>query len=103
MTRYMDLHDEWMKNPDYAREYDALEAEFSLAEALIQARLEAGLTQTDLATRMQTTQSVIARLEGGSTLPSTRTLRRIAAATGTTLRISFEPGPTRPAAQRNAS
>lgn len=90
----MDLHDGWMKDPVYAREYDALEAEFSLAEALIQARLKAGLTQTDLAARMQTTQSVIARLEGGSAVPSTRVLKRIAAATGTRLKISFESGPT---------
>ena len=90
MTRLSDLHEKWLKDPDYVREYRALEGEFTLAESLIQARLKAGLTQSDLAARMHTTQSVIARLEGGSSFPSTRTLKRIAEATGTRLRISFE-------------
>lgn len=91
MTRLPDLHQKWLENPEYARDYEALRAEFTLAESLVQARLRAGLTQSDLAARMHTTQGVIARLEGGSSLPSTRTLRRIAEATGTRLRISFEP------------
>ena len=91
MTRVLDLHRKWLGDTDDAREYAALDEEFSVAEAVIRARLEAGLTQTDLAARMHTTQSVIARLEGGSSLPSTRTLKRIAEATGTRLRISFEP------------
>jgi transcriptional regulator with XRE-family HTH domain len=60
-----------------------------LASALIEARAKAGLTQEQLAKRMQTTQAVVARLESGRVQPSTRTLRRLAAATGTRLRISF--------------
>ena len=91
MTRVLDLHERWRDDPDYVREYEALESEFSLAHALVKARLTAGLTQTDLAMKMHTSQSVIARLEGGSSLPSTRTLKRIAEATGTRLQISFEP------------
>jgi len=54
-------------------------------------RATAGLTQQQLAQRMATTQSVIARLESGRTRPSTQTLERLAAATGTRLKISFEP------------
>ncbi len=95
MTRILDLHRQWLADANYAREYEALEKEFSLARAVAQARLGAGLTQTDLAARLQTTESAIARLEGGSSVPSTRTLKRIADATGTRLRISFEPDPTR--------
>jgi len=53
----------------------------------------AGLTQEQLAERMHTTQAVIARLESGRVKPSTRTLERLAAATGMRLRISFEPAP----------
>ena len=90
MTRVLDLHELWLKDTDYARDYAALEEEFSLAEALIAARLQAGITQAELAERMHTRQSTIARLESGRALPSTRTLRRIAEATGTHLRISFE-------------
>ena len=84
---------EWRKDPNYVAEYDALEDEFSLAAALIEARARAGLTQQQLADRMHTTQAVIARLESGRVKPSTRTLERLAAATGMRLRISFEPIP----------
>ncbi|MBK7927002.1 MAG: helix-turn-helix transcriptional regulator [Bryobacterales bacterium] len=65
------------------------------ARAVIEARTAAGLTQEQLAERMATTQSVIARLEGGRARPSTQTLKRLALATGTRLKISFEPTPTR--------
>ncbi|MYL84690.1 hypothetical protein GTA51_16370 [Desulfovibrio aerotolerans] len=43
---------------------------------------------------MHTKQTVIARLESGRVMPSTRTLQRFAIATGTKLKISFDPGPT---------
>ena len=82
---------EWRNDPKYVEAYDALEGEFSLAAALIEARAHAGLTQQQLAERMHTTQAVIARLESGRVKPSTRTLERLAAATGMRLRISFEP------------
>ena len=82
---------EWRKDPKYVEAYDALEDEFALAAALIEARARAGLTQQQLADRMHTTQAVIARLESGRVKPSTRTLERLATATGMRLRISFEP------------
>ena len=83
-----------MKKPDYRREYAALEEEFSLTAALIEARSRAGLTQEQVAQRMKTTQAVIARLEGGGRKPSTRTLEKYAEATGSRLKISFEPADT---------
>ena len=91
MTKVRDLHEEWMKDADYRKAYAAQEQEFDLARALIDARARAGLTQKQLAARMKTTQSVIARLEGGRVYPSARTLERFARATGTRLKISFEP------------
>ena len=90
-TRVDDLHKDWMKDPKYRREYQALEEEFSLTAAMIEARSRAGMTQEQLARRMKTTQAVVARLEGGGTRPSTRTLERYARATGNRLRITFEP------------
>lgn len=89
--RVDDLHKDWLKNPEYRREYEALEEEFSLVAALIEARTRAGLTQEQVAQRMNTTQAVIARLEGGGSKPSTRTLERFAEATGSRLKITFEP------------
>lgn len=82
---------EWEKNPEFKAAYDALEDEFALAGALIKARGDADMTQEEVAKAMGTTQAVIARLESGRVMPSTRTLKRFAAATGTTLRFSFEP------------
>lgn len=81
----------WRKDPAYVAAYDALEEEFQLAAALIKARGDADMTQEDVAKAMGTTQAVIARLESGRGMPSTRTLQRYAKATGTRLRISFEP------------
>lgn len=91
MTRLKDLHETWMAEAGYRDAYDALADEFELARAMIQARAKAGLTQEELARRMDTSQSVIARLETGRSKPSARTLERFAKATGTSLRIRFEP------------
>lgn len=91
MTKVKDLHQKWMKSKEYRKVHEELAAEFEIARAVIDARVTAGLTQEQLAQRMDTTQSVIARLESGRTRPSTQTLERLAAATGTRLKISFEP------------
>jgi ribosome-binding protein aMBF1 (putative translation factor) len=91
MTKVSELHQKWMKNKDYRDAHEELGPEFALARAVIHARVTAGLTQEQLAQRMNTTQSVIARLESGRTRPSTQTLERLAEATGTRLHISFEP------------
>lgn len=79
------------KVPDtLSASYDELGPELELARSVIEARTGAGLTQDQLAKRMKTTQSVIARLESGRTRPSTKTLAKLAQATGTRLKISFE-------------
>ena len=71
-----------LANPEVKAEYDALAPEFEIAAELVKARLRAGLSQAELAIRMGTSQSAIARLESGQTLPSTKTLLRYAEATG---------------------
>ena len=81
----------WKKDPRFVAAYNALEAEFALAASLIKARSEADMTQEQVAQAMGTTQAVVARLESGKVLPSTRTLERFAKATHSRLRISFEP------------
>lgn len=80
----------WLKNPSVRKAYDALEEEFAMAQAFIAARARAKLTQQQVAKRMGTTQAVVARLESGRVMPSTRTLERFAAATGHRLKIQFE-------------
>jgi len=61
---------EWMKDPEFRAEYDALEEEFALASALIHARSEADMTQEEVARAMGTTQAVVARLrKAGASCP----------------------------------
>lgn len=91
MARITDLHRKWMKEPKCRNAYEALEEEFVLASAVIDARNRAGLTQQELAQKMGTTQPAVARLESGRVRPSMRTLERLAAATGSRLLIRFEP------------
>jgi ribosome-binding protein aMBF1 (putative translation factor) len=90
MSKVKDLHRKWMKDKKYRKAHEELAPEFELARAVIAARAYAGLSQEELAERMDTTQPVIARLESGRVRPSTRTLARLAAATGTRLKITFE-------------
>ena len=90
MSKVRDLHAEWMKDPAYQAEYERLAPEFDLAPVLIEARIQAGLTQAELAQQMNTTQSVVSRLESGCQWPSFRTLNKFAQATGMRLKISFE-------------
>jgi len=91
MARIAEIHKRWMEEPEYRKAYEALEGEFSLAKAVLEARNRVGLTQAELARKMGTTQPVLARLEGGRARPSMRTLERLARATGTRLLIRFEP------------
>jgi len=91
MARITDLHKKWMKEPKYRKAYEALEEEFALASAVIDVRNRAGLSQKELASKMGTTQPVVARLESGRVRPSLRTLQRLAQATRSRLLISFEP------------
>jgi ribosome-binding protein aMBF1 (putative translation factor) len=91
MTKLSTLVARWRKEPGFQEAYDALEEEFAYIDLFIRARAAAGLSQAQLARRMKTTQSVIARLEGGRVKPSTRTLQKLAAATGHKLKISLEP------------
>ena len=68
-----EIEAELVKDPEFRAAYDALAPAFDLAHTVIAARASQGLTQAELATRMNTTQSYIARLESGKVLPSMRT------------------------------
>jgi|LauGreDrversion2_6_1035139.scaffolds.fasta_scaffold36265_1 transcriptional regulator with XRE-family HTH domain len=91
MTKITDLHKQWLKRPDYKKAFDDFQAEFELARHIIQTRINSGLSQEELAKKMETSQSSIARLESGTSLPSMRTLTKFAKATNTEINISFKP------------
>jgi len=89
MTKIAALKKRLMQNPAFEAEYAAADAEFALIEALVKARTHANLSQAELAKRIGTTQSAVARLEGGHVSPSLSTLRRYAEATGARLQIDL--------------
>lgn len=90
MERMLNKLPKLMADPEFAAAYNESAKEFALAREIITARVEAGLSQQELADRMATTQSVIARLESGRHLPSIATLKKLAKATGTRLSIHLE-------------
>ena len=102
MTTAAELHERWSRDADYRKAYEGLGPEFEVAHALIEARTRAGFTQAELAARMKTTQSAVARMESGRVPPSMRTLKKVARATGTRLRIRFEQGEESRAPERAA-
>ncbi len=90
MNNITNLKKQWLKNPDFSAAYDGMADEFELASAVIKARASAGFTQEELAKRMDAKQSLVARLESGGQNTTVKTLLRVAEATGTHLKISFE-------------
>ncbi|MEE3498711.1 MAG: helix-turn-helix transcriptional regulator [Ruminococcus bromii] len=89
MTNYEKYFAEQMQNEEFRKEYEALEPEFAIIQAIIDARQETGLTQRELSERTGIAQSDISKLENGNANPSIRTLKRLAEAMGKQLKISF--------------
>lgn len=89
MTKLAELKKRMLKNDEVRRGYEEAAVEFALSESLLKARSRAKMSQEDIARRMGTSQSVIARLEGGRVSPSVATLNRYAEAVGAKLKIEF--------------
>ena len=89
MTNFNDFLTEQMKDEEFRKEYEALEPEFTIMQAMIDARNAEGLTQKELSVRSGIAQCDISKLENGNANPSSRTLQRLATAMGKKLRIEF--------------
>ena len=89
MTRFDDYVSEQMKDPAFKEEWDALEPEFSIMQAIIDARKASGLTQKQLSERTGIAQSDISKLESGNANPSLKTLQRLAAGMGMKIKVEF--------------
>lgn len=83
-----ELHREWMKDPEFRREYEKLEPEFQIARQIIGARIKQKMTQKELAEKIGTGQAVISRLEGMNAKPSISLLTRVAQALKTEINIT---------------
>ena len=91
MTKLKDLKARFMEAPEFREQYARIDDEYVVIEALVRARTAAKLTQMELARRLGTTQSVVARLEGDRVSPSLATFRHYAEATGTRLTVGLVP------------
>ncbi|MCD8239337.1 MAG: helix-turn-helix domain-containing protein [Clostridiales bacterium] len=91
MTDFKDFLNERLQNAEIKKEYDALEPEFAVIQAIIDARKETGLTQKELSERTGIAQGDISKLENGSANPSLRTLQRLAAGMNRQLKVAFVP------------
>lgn len=78
-----------LKNPQLKEEFDKLDSEYELIRKILEQRIKRKMTQAQLAKKLGTTQSVVARLESGAANPSFKLLNRLALAFDTKLKISF--------------
>ena len=91
MSQWDKFLEEQLKDPAFKAEYDALEPEFAIIQAMIDARSNTGLTQKQLSERAGIVQGDISRLENGNANPSLRTLKRLASAMDMNLKLEFTP------------
>lgn len=91
MKTWGDLKREWMQDPEFVREYEALEPEYQIARQLIALRLARGLTQADLAARAGTQQVSVSRVETTTTTPTLPLLKKLAQALDAHLEIRLVP------------
>lgn len=85
------LTEELMKDPEFKKEYEALQPEMDITRAILDARINAGLTQMELSEKSGISQADISRLEKGTRNPSVALLKRLAEAMDSTLKIEFVP------------
>ena len=90
-TKFNDFLQEQLQDPEFRKEYEALQPEHAVVQAIIDARKNAGLTQKELSERTGIAQGDISKLENGNANPSIRMLQRLAAAMGMTLKVEFLP------------
>lgn len=94
--KFRDYLNEQLQNPEFKKEFDALEPEYALRQAIIDARNSANISQKELSERTGIAQADISKLENGNANPSLKTLTRLAEGLGMMLKISFEPIPVSP-------
>ncbi|WP_206099967.1 helix-turn-helix domain-containing protein [Oribacterium sp. C9] len=95
MSRYKDYKEKALQNADVKAEYDALQPEYDIIQALIEARNAQNITQRELAVKTGITQADISRIENGTRNPSLAMVKRIAKGLGMRLRLEFIPTGTK--------
>jgi HTH-type transcriptional regulator/antitoxin HipB len=88
---FRQIKERWMKDKAFRKAYDEIGPEMELAFALAEARNKRGLTQTELAKRIKTSQTAVARLESGRGKPTWETIKRYARAVGARASLRLVP------------
>ena len=89
MSDFRNYLNRQLQRPSFKAEWDTLQPELTIAQAMIDARKESGLTQKQLSEGTGIAQADISKLERGNANPSLRTLQRLAAGMGMNIRIEF--------------
>ncbi len=89
MKNYKQLKNKLLKDKEVRKNYEVLKPEFELITAIIEKRVEKGLTQKMLAKKLGTKQSAISRLESGLYNPSFAFLKKAVNAMDLDLKISL--------------
>ena len=79
-----------LKDPEVVKALKETELEYQIARAIIEARVNNGLTQIELAEKLHTTQSVISRVESAKSTPTLSFLKRLASALNLSLQVQFK-------------
>jgi HTH-type transcriptional regulator/antitoxin HipB len=85
------IRERWMRDPKFREAYDKISPEMEIAFAIAEARHRARLSQVQLAKKLGTSQAAVARWERGNSMPTTKTLRRVAKATDSRLHVELVP------------
>lgn len=80
-----------LKNPEFKKEWDALEPEFDIIKAIVDARSSQNMTQKELSEKTGIPQADISRLENGTRNPTLKLLKRLADGLNMELGIVFVP------------
>jgi transcriptional regulator with XRE-family HTH domain len=91
MSAFKEFLKEQLQDPEFRAEYEALEPEFAIVRAMIEARKNTGLTQKQLSEKTGIDQGDISRIESGDGNPTLSTLKRLATGMGMTLKLEFLP------------
>ena len=88
-TTFNEFLSEQLKDPEFRAEWEALQPQKAIIQAMIDARKPSGITQKQLAERTGIAQGDISKLENGSANPSIKTLQRLADGMGMKLKVEF--------------
>ncbi|WP_405373445.1 helix-turn-helix domain-containing protein [Pseudobutyrivibrio sp.] len=91
MSSYKEYKEKALKDPEVKAEYDSLEAEYDIIQAMIDARINQHMTQKDLSAKTGITQADISRIENGTRNPSLAMVKRLAEGLGMQLKLELVP------------